>query len=56
MGWAHGRPVNGRFWVFAAAMTDRDYRLVVTDTETGASVAYDNPLGNYCGVIDTAAF
>lgn len=51
-----GTPVNGRFWVFYGALTDRDYTVRVTDTVTGATRLYVNPLGNYCGVADTSAF
>ncbi len=40
-----GCPVNGRYWVFAAATTDVEYRLRVTDTATGAVRVWDNPMG-----------
>jgi len=36
---------NGRYWVFAAATTNVEYDLVVTDTTNGATVTYHNPLG-----------
>ena len=36
---------NERFWVFAAATTDVEYRLRVTDSLTGAIASYRNPLG-----------
>jgi hypothetical protein len=36
--------VNGHFWVFAAAATDLEYVLKVTDHETGATRTYFNPL------------
>ncbi|MCP3959475.1 MAG: hypothetical protein GY719_16620 [bacterium] len=34
-----------RFWVFAAATTDVEYELRVTDSVTGFSKTYTNPLG-----------
>jgi len=36
---------NGRFWVFAAATTSVEYTLEVTDTLTGFTQEYSNPLG-----------
>ncbi len=45
------------FWVFAAATTNVEYTLKVTDTETGAVEEYVNPLGNPSAAItDTGAF
>ena len=40
-----GCTINDRFWVFAAATTDVEYTLRVTDTETGQTRSYFNPLG-----------
>ena len=40
-----GCAFNGRHWVFAAATTNAEYRLTVTDTATGEQVEYFNPLG-----------
>ena len=46
--------VNGRFWMLAAATTDVEYTLRVTDTETGIAREYFNPLGNAArAVVDT---
>ncbi len=36
---------NSRFWVFAAATTDVEYELRVTDTASGDVRTYQNPLG-----------
>ncbi len=45
------------FWVFAAATTDVEYTLTVTDTATGVVKQYFNPLGNAAPAItDTGAF
>jgi hypothetical protein len=48
---------NGHHWVFAAATTDVEYSLTVTDTTTGRTVRYDNPQGRRsAAVTDTKAF
>ncbi len=44
------------FWVFAAAATDVEYTLTVTDTQTGLVKEYTNPLGSAAPVLDTEAF
>ena len=41
-----GCPINEHFWVFAAATTDVEYTLTVTDTLTSESKSYSNPLGS----------
>ena len=51
-----GTAINNAFWVFAAGLTDVDYRLTVTDTATGASKTYSNPSRPFCGLGDTTAF
>ncbi len=35
---------NGHYWVFAAATTNVEYTLTVTDTDTGVAAVYQNPL------------
>ncbi len=48
---------NGHFWVFAAATTNVEYTLRVTDTETGLMRSYFNPLGTTAPALtDTEAF
>ena len=48
--------VNGHFWVFAAATTNVEYTLRVTDTRTGAERRYPNPLGRAAPALtDTSA-
>ena len=45
------------FWVFAAATTDVEYTLTVTDTQTNQTKQYTNPLGQAAAAItDTQAF
>jgi len=52
-----GCSFNNHFWVFAAATTNVEYTLQVTDTETGEVQQYHNPLGQASPAItDTAAF
>lgn len=53
----NGCSFNDFFWVFSAATTDVQYELTVTDTETGQSKSYLNPLGvASAAVTDTEAF
>ncbi|RMH22395.1 MAG: CRTAC1 family protein [Acidobacteria bacterium] len=48
---------NGHRWVFAAATTNVAYTLRVTDTASGATWSYSNPLGRSSpAVTDTTAF
>ena len=52
-----GCGVNGHFWVFAAAVTNVEYTLYVTDTSTGQFKQYLNPLGlSSPAITDTEAF
>ncbi len=52
-----GCAFNDRIWVFAAATTDVETRLTVTDLETGAQRVYDKPRGGAAPAItDTGAF
>ena len=52
-----GCGINDRFWVYAAATTDVEYTLEVTDTWTGQTVIYANPLGvSAAAITDTDAF
>lgn len=52
-----GCGVNQRFWVFAAATTNLEYTLRITDTATGVVKTYFNPLGNAASAItDSEAF
>lgn len=52
-----GCGANNRFWVFAAATTNVEYTLRITDTETGLERQYTNPLGVASPAItDTDAF
>ena len=51
-----GCAINNHYWVFAAATTDVEYVLTVTDTATGEAVGYFNPLDQASPAItDTGA-
>lgn len=50
-----GRALNGHFWVFYGALTNVEYTITVTDTETGQSVTYSNPAGQFGSKADTSA-
>ena len=51
-----GRPVNGHFWLFYGALSNVEYTLTVTDTQTGKIKSYRNPSGRFASVGDTQAF
>ncbi len=50
-----GRSVNGHFWVFYGALSNVEYTLRVTDTETGNTRTYVNPAGGFASAGDTEA-
>ena len=51
-----GRGFNGKFWVYFGALSNVEYTLTVTDTQTGKSKTYTNPRGRLASVADTGAF
>ena len=51
-----GCAVNDRYWVFAAATTDVEVRLQVTDTGSGTVREYSSPLGSTAAITDTGTF
>jgi len=51
-----GRAVTGRYWVFYGALSDVEYTITVTDTQTGTVRTYFNPSGRLASVADTSAF
>jgi hypothetical protein len=52
-----GTPVNGRFWVFHAALSDVEYTIDVLDVFDGhLSWSYHNPRGRLHSAADTDAF
>ncbi len=50
------RTVNGHVWVFFGALTDVEYTVTVTDTQSGLAKTYHNEPGNICGQADVRAF
>jgi hypothetical protein len=51
-----GRALNGHFWVFAGALSDVEYTITVTDTQTGKSKVYRNAPHQLTSRSDTTAF
>lgn len=51
-----GRPLNEHFWVFYGALSNVEYSLTVTDTQTGVTRRYFNPQGSLASVGHTEAF
>ncbi len=51
-----GTPVNGHHWVFYGALSNVEYTVTVTDTQTGQVNTYRNPSGQFASVADTGAF
>jgi ELWxxDGT repeat protein len=51
-----GRPLNGKFWVFYGALSNVEYTITVTDTQTGTVRTYNNPSGRFASAGDTSAF
>ncbi|HVF59846.1 MAG TPA: fibronectin type III domain-containing protein [Thermoanaerobaculia bacterium] len=49
--------LNNRYWVFAGGLTDVEVIMTVTDSQTGVSKTYTNPLGApFQPIQDTNAF
>ncbi|HEX4966107.1 MAG TPA: hypothetical protein VF173_35180 [Thermoanaerobaculia bacterium] len=51
-----GRAVNGHFWVFSGALSDVEYTITVTDTETHRSKVYHNAPHQLASRADIEAF
>ena len=52
-----GTVLNGKYWVFAAGLTNVNVVITVTDTKTGAVKTYTNPQGTaFQPIQDTGAF
>jgi photosystem II stability/assembly factor-like uncharacterized protein len=51
-----GRPLNGKFWIFAGSLTDQEFAITVRDVLTGAVKTYPNPVGGFAGFGDVDAF
>jgi hypothetical protein len=51
-----GRGINDHVWVFYGALSNVEYSLTVTDTQTGLTRRYFNPQGRFASVGDTQGF
>ncbi len=51
-----GRALNGHFWVFYGALSSVEYKLTVTDTQTGQMRTYTNAAGHLASIAYTGAF
>lgn len=51
-----GRPVNGKWWVFCSTLTDVEFKVTVTDHQTGQSRVYHKLAGATSATFDTSAF
>ncbi len=51
-----GRALNGHFWFFYGALSNVQYTITVTDTQTGDWKTYNNPQGTQASRADTSAF
>jgi hypothetical protein len=51
-----GRAINGSFWVFYGSLSNVEYTVTVTDTQTGAVRTYHNAPLQYASRSDTSAF
>ncbi|HEV7786302.1 MAG TPA: ELWxxDGT repeat protein, partial [Thermoanaerobaculia bacterium] len=51
-----GTSLNGHFWTFFGALSNVEYTLTVTDSQTGLARRYFNPSGTFASVGDTESF
>ncbi|HEX6864644.1 MAG TPA: ELWxxDGT repeat protein, partial [Thermoanaerobaculia bacterium] len=51
-----GTGLNGHRWVFYGALSSVEYTITVTDTQTGLTRRYFNPMGQLASVGDTTSF
>jgi hypothetical protein len=51
-----GQGLNGFFWTYYGGLSDIEYWITVTDTQTGQTRTYHNPPGSLCGQGDVNAF
>lgn len=51
-----GREINGRLWVFLAALTERKVMITITDTDTGRQRTYTKSAGSLRSWVDLSTF
>jgi ELWxxDGT repeat protein len=49
------RAINDHFWVYSGGLSNVEYYVTVTDTETGSTVRYFNPAGVFGSFCDVEA-
>ena len=52
----NGHGINGKYWVFFGSLSDVEYTVTVTDTVTGQTKRYHNPLHVFASTGDINAF
>ena len=50
-----GRTINDHFWTFFGALSNVEYLLTITDTETGLARRYGNHAGTFASIGDTTS-
>ncbi|MEA2600011.1 MAG: hypothetical protein QOF89_1003 [Acidobacteriota bacterium] len=51
-----GQGLNGFFWTYYGGLSDVEYWITVTDTQTGQARTYHNDPGSLCGLGDVSSF
>ena len=51
-----GTAINGHYWVFYGSLSNVQFEIAVTDTQTGQTKTYVNPQGRMFSIADTLAF
>ena len=51
-----GRQNNDHLWIFYGSLTNVEFEMTVTDTQSSLTKVYTNPPGNFASVGDTLAF
>jgi len=51
-----GVGINDKYWVFAAGLTNNEYWVTVTDTQTCKTWERYNPHGQFGNLVDFEAF
>jgi hypothetical protein len=51
-----GRQINGHYWVFYGSLSDVEFDITVTDTQTGVVKTYHNPPSTFASRGDIGAF
>lgn len=51
-----GTAINGHYWVFYGSLSNVQFEIRVTDTQTGQTKTYVNPAGFMFSIADTLAF